>query len=228
MRTRFIAGATIALATAGLATACSTTSSASHPGASAHATAGPVAASPVTIETLYGQVTGSAAASQLNSNSNAPLKFPVFYYNGVVKLTVAPFALPGGPGASGTDTLPGGLRVHHVSSQPAAVSNGTAPPPAAWTYSGGQCHYIATFDKGTYTVVPGSTGKFAGAAGHGAYQITAVGSAPAKSRSDCSFTSKNLGPTSSSGASITFTASGPLTITKATSASRAVTGEVPV
>lgn len=210
MKTRFAAGALALAATAGLAacSSASSSSSASHPSASASA----ATASPVTIETLYGRVTGSAAASQLNSNSNAPLKFPVFTYNGVVQLTVSPFALPGGPGPGGTNTLPGGLRVHHVSSQPAAVSNGTAPPPATWTYSGGRCSFVATFDKGTYTIAPGSTGKFAGATGHGTYLITATGSAPAASRSDCSFTSKGFGPVGSPGASITFTASGPLTV----------------
>lgn len=215
--------------------ACSSSSSSSTAGnaASSHPASSASTSPAIPIETLYGQVTGSAAASQLNSQSNAPLTFPSFTYNGVVKLTVAPFTLPGGPGPSGTDTLPGGLRVHHVSSLPAAERDGKAPPPAVWTYAGGRCHYVATFDKGAYTVVPGSTGKFAGAAGHGTYNITATGYAPAKmngkpvaSVAGCSFTT--IGTTSPSGASITFTGSGPLTVTTATSANQAAGTRVPV
>ena len=227
-----MAGAALALATAGLA-ACSSASSSSTAGnaASSHPASSASTAPVIPIETLYGQVTGSAAAKQLNS-TNTPLTFPSFTYNGVVKLTVAPFTLPGGPGPSGTDTLPGGLRVHHVSSLPASVNSGKTPPPAVWTYTGGRCHYVATFDKGVYTVVPGSTGKFAGAAGHGTYNIIATGYAPATMNdkpvagvAGCSFTT--IGATSASGASITFTASGPLAVTMATSAGY-VTGKMPV
>lgn len=160
-------------------------------------------------ETLHGAATGSTAAANLNSNSNAPLQFPVFTYSGPVNLTVKPFTLPNSNGPSGTNTLPGGLRVHHVSALPSSSSN--APPPARWTLKGGNCSFTATFDKGSYTVVTGSTGKFAGATGHGSYLITAAGSAPlAKGKTTCSFSS--IGPVSTQGASITFSASGPLTV----------------
>jgi hypothetical protein len=160
------------------------------------------------VETLHGAVTGSAAAANLNSNSNAPLQFPVFTYSGPVNLTVKPFTLPGN-GASGTNTLPGGLRVHHVSTLPASSSN--APPPAKWTLKGGNCYFAATFDKGNYSVVSGSTGKFAGATGHGSYLITVTGSAPlAKGKTTCSFTS--IGPVSAQGASIAFAGGGPLKV----------------
>jgi len=163
------------------------------------------------IETLHGAQTGSAAAADLNSNSNAPLQFPAFTYSGPVNLTVKPFTLPNSSGPSGTNTLPGGLRLHHVSTLPASSSN--APPPAAWILKGGNCYFTATFDKGNYTVVSGSTGKFAGATGHGSYLITATGYAPlANGKTTCSFS--NLGgPVSTKGASITFVGSGPLTVT---------------
>ena len=162
------------------------------------------------IETLHGAQTGSAAAADLNSNSNAPLQFPEFTYSGPVNLTVKPFTLPNSNGPSGTNTLPGGLRVHHVSTLPASSSN--APPPATWTLKGSNCYFVATFDKGSYTVVSGSTGKFTGATGHGSYLITATGSAPlAKGKTTCSFS--NLGgPVSTQGASIAFIGTGPLTV----------------
>jgi hypothetical protein len=99
--------------------------------------------------------------------------------------------------------------VHHVSTLPSSSSN--APPPATWTLKGGNCYFVATFDKGNYTVVSGSTGKFAGATGHGTYLITATGSAPlAKGKTTCSF--GNTGPVSTKGASIAFIGSGPLTV----------------
>jgi hypothetical protein len=162
------------------------------------------------IETLHGTDTGSAAAADLNnSNPNAPLQFTAFTYSGPVNLTVKPFTLPTSNGPNGTNTLPGGMRVHHVSSLPSSSSN--APPPATWTLKGGNCYFVTTFDKGTYTVVSGSTGKFTGATGHGSYQITATGSAPlAKGKTACSF--NNIGPVSTQGASITFIGSGPLTV----------------
>jgi hypothetical protein len=161
------------------------------------------------IETLHGADTGSTAAANLNSNSNAPLQFPAFTYSGPVNLTVKPFTLPNSNGPSGTNTLPGGLRVHHVSALPSSSSN--VPPPAKWVLKGGNCYFTATFDKGNYTVVTGSTGKFAGATGHGSYLITATGSAPlAKGKTTCSFSS--IGPVSSKGASIIFSGGGPLTV----------------
>jgi hypothetical protein len=187
---------------AGLAVAACGTSASSSSSASTTMTSG--------TETLHGAQTGSAAAADLNSNSNAPLQFPEFTYSGPVNLTVKPFTLPNSNGPSGTNTLPGGLRVHHVSTLPTSSSN--APPPATWILKGGNCYFTATFGKGSYTVVSGSTGKFTGATGHGSYLITATGSAPlAKGQTTCSFS--NLGgPVSTQGASITFIGSGPLTV----------------
>ena len=162
-------------------------------------------------ETLHGLASGAAAAANFNNpNSNAPLTFPAFTYSGPVNLTVKPFTLPSSSGPSATNTLPGGLRVHHVSSQPS--SNSSGPPPAKWTLTGGKCYFTTTFDKGKYTVVSGSTGKFAGATGHGTYLITAAGWAPLSTgKTTCSFS--NIGPVSSQGASIVFAASGPLSVT---------------
>ena len=197
------------LSIAGLSvSACS--SSASTPSSSASTPSSSASTTTTSgIETLHGADTGSTAAANLNSNSNAPLQFPVFTYSGPVNLTVKPFTLPNGNGPSGTGTLPGGLRLHHVSALPSSSSN--APPPATWTLKGGNCYFAATFDKGSYTVVTGSTGKFTGATGHGRYLITATGSAPlAKGKTTCSFSS--IGPVSTRGASVIFAGSGPLTV----------------
>jgi hypothetical protein len=199
MRHAITIAALAGVSSAGLAVAaCSSSSSSTSP---ATTTSG--------AETLHGAVTGSQAAASLNSTGNGSLQFPVFTYSGPVNLTVKPFTLPGNNGSSGTNTLPGGLRVHHVSTLPRSSSN--APPPARWTLKGGNCYFATTFDKGSYTVVTGSTGKFAGATGHGSYLIAATGSAPlAKGKTTCSFNS--TGPVSAHGASITFVGSGPLTV----------------
>jgi hypothetical protein len=198
------------LSIAGLAVAACSSSGSSSSGSSSSASSSSASTATTSgTETLHGADTGSAAAASLNSNSNAPLQFRVFTYSGLVNLTVKPFTLPGGNGPIGTNTLPGGLRVHHVSVLPSSSSN--APPPTTWTLKGGNCYFTSTFDKGSYTVVTGSTGKFAGATGHGSYLITATGSAPlAKGKTTCSFSS--TGPVSAQGASITFSASGPLTV----------------
>ncbi len=195
MQHRRTAAAIAAVAIAASAAACSSS------GSSSTATTG--------TETLHGAATGSSAAANFNSSSNTPLKFPSFTYSGPVNLTVEPFTLPGGNGPSGTSTLPGGLRVHHVSTLPGS-SNPNTPPPATWTLKGKNCYFTATFDKGNYTVVSGSSGKFAGASGHGTYVVAASGWAPLTGKT-CSFNS--IGPVSSQGASIAFTASGPLTVT---------------
>jgi hypothetical protein len=193
-------------ATIGLA-ACSTASQTVAPAAATAKPSTPAAISGTEI--LHGADTGAAAAANLNSNSNVPLSFPVFTYSGPVNLTVKPFTLPSSNGRSGTNTLPGGLRLHHVSSLPASSTNG--PPPATWIRTGDSCSFVATFDKGTYTVVSGSTGKFAGATGHGSYLITATGTAPlAKGKTSCAF--PNTGNVSTQGASIIFAASGPITL----------------
>jgi hypothetical protein len=189
-------GALAGLSIAGLAaSACSSSASST----SSAATSG--------TETMHGALTGSAAAASLNSNGSSQLQFPVFTYSGPVSLTVKPFTLPGGNSSSGTNTLPGGLRLHHVSALPSSSSNA---PPVKWTLKGGNCDFVVTFDKGSYTVVTGSTGKFAGATGHGSYLITATGSAPLAKGTTCSFSS--VGLVSAHRASIAFAGSGPLTV----------------
>jgi hypothetical protein len=195
MQHRRTAAAIAAIVIAASAAACSSS------GSSSTATSG--------AETLHGAATGSAAAANFNSNSNTLLKFPTFTYAGPVALTVSPFTLPGGNSPSGTNTLPGGLRVHHVSTLPGS-GNPNTPPPAVWTLKGTNCYFTATFDKGNYTVVSGSTGKFKGATGHGTYVITAGGWAPLAKGKSCSFNS--IGPVAAQGASIAFTASGPLAV----------------
>lgn len=191
IRTKPIIAAVAALGIVGLVAACSSSPS---------TTSG--------TETIHAVASGSKAAANLNnSNPNAPIVLPVAVYSGPVNLTIKPFTL--GSSASGkTATLPGGLRVKHKS---APGFGGNTPPAAKWTLTDGQCYFTTTFDKGTYTVEPGSTGKFAGATGHGTYVLTAAGWAPlSKGKKTCSFSS--TGPFRSQGANITFNASGPLTV----------------
>ena len=190
--------AAAAVAAAALA-ACSSSSSST--------TAAPVKGT----ETLSAAVTGQAAAANLNSSSNAPLSFASAALTGPVPATITPFVLGGGNAPTGTvtwKTSAGSLTVYHADS-PAFVkiNKSGAPPPATWTQAGKTCHFSTVFDAGTFRQV----GKFAGATSwSGAFKITASGYAPlAKGKTACGFTT--TGPVEASGASIVFSAAGPLT-----------------
>lgn len=160
-------------------------------------------------ETLTATVTGKAAAANLNSSSNAPLTFGSAALSGPVAGTIKPFTLTGS-GPQGTATWrssAGPLTVFHKSSDPASSSD--APPPATWTLNGRTCHFTTEFDYGTFTQDRVSSGGFAATTWHGTYTIRARGNAPLlKGKKSCGFTT--TGPAVASGASIVFTAAGPL------------------
>jgi hypothetical protein len=167
-------------------------------------------------ETISAVVSGSEAASQLNSNSNAPLTFPTGTWTGVVATSISPFTLGGGPASSGFGhwaTPEGTNTVYHVAG--AGYTNPNAPPPASatkWVKNGTDCSLTVMFSKGFYFLVPDmSTGKFATLDGEGAYSVVAQGIAPLKSGDStkpCSFAT--IGPFGNDGAKITFNASGPV------------------
>lgn len=164
------------------------------------------AATPVKgTETLSAAVTGQAAAANLNSNSNAPLAFGMATLTGPVAGTIKPFTLTGN-GCKGTVTWitsAGPLTVNHAAT-PCPDPN--APPPATWTKSGKTCHFTADFSTGTFSQ---ASGLFTATTWHGNYKVTAKGYAPlAKGKTACSF--ENMGAVEASGASIVFSATGPL------------------
>jgi len=163
-------------------------------------------------ETISSQVTGSAAAANLNNqDQNAPLVLGSAALSGPVTGTIKPFTL-GGNSSKGTvtwQTTAGPLSVYHASTDPASTSN--APPLATWATASGKCHFTTTFDYGTFRQVAGS---FVATTWSGTYKITAEGTAPLdKGKTACSFGS--VGAVEADGASITFTASGPMTVKKA-------------
>ena len=164
-------------------------------------------------ETLSAEVTGSAAAANFNSGSNAPLDFPEGTFAGPVATTVKPFALKGNSDVGNVTwaTPAGTVTVFHKAA-PGYTNNNTAPPPATWVKTGTTCGFTATFSKGTFAYVPGkSTGEFARLSGTGTYLVTAQGSAPLKSgKTACSFLT--IGKITGSGAEIKFTATAPVTL----------------
>lgn len=195
----------MALAAAG----CSSSSS-----SSAKPTPSPTSTSGT--ESLTAVDTGSAAADNLNSNSNAPLTFPEGVWAGPVNVTIKPFKLPGSNGngaATVTFVTPdGNLMLHHSANQVPGASNPNQPPPATWVRHGTQCYFSTTFSKGTFTFLSG-TGKFAGAhsPAPGTYLVTAQGYAPLKgSSTTCSFST--TGSVEKDGAEIKFLATGPITV----------------
>lgn len=165
-------------------------------------------------EIMTAEVTGSAAAANLNSSSNnAPLDFPDgVTWTGPVETSLKPFAL-GGPnnGSAHWATPAGTLSVYHQSA-PGYSNNNNQPPPATWTKTGTTCGFSTTFDKGAFRYVPGqSTGTWKRVTGTGTYLLTAQGSAPLKSgKTTCTF--DNIGKVSDSGALIKFTATAPITL----------------
>jgi hypothetical protein len=198
-----------ALAAVALATACSSSSSST-------------ATAQTGTETLTAVVTGSEAASQLNSNSNAPLTFPEGTWTGLIATTLKPFSL-GGNSVKGTAhwaTPDGTTTVYHAAA--AGFTNNNAPPPASathWVKSGTDCSLTVTFSKGTFQFLPAqSTGKFAQLSGTGTYTVVVQGVAPLKSgdaSKPCGF--NTIGNIKDGGAMITFTATAPAVLHPAAS-----------
>jgi hypothetical protein len=162
-------------------------------------------------ETLTGVVSGAAAANQLNSNSNAPLKFPSLVFSGPVNTSISNATLGGGKSKTATHafaTPAGSFTVTRT-----AESNGQAQP-SVTGQTGNICQFTQNGGTGVYKVDGSkSTGKFAGATGSGTYAITIVASADLSAgKTTC--TANNTGNALAAGASITFKASGPLTLKK--------------
>ena len=161
-------------------------------------------------ETLVGTVTGAAAAKLLNSNSNVGSSFSSLVFTGPVSTTIkGPVGLGGGKAKTATHTFvtPAG----NFTIQRTAKTNGLAQPTVTGK-SGSTCYFTQNGGTGTYTVLGSkSTAKFAGATGSGTYAITILAAAnllPGKTT--CS--AKNTGTLAVKGASITFKATGPLTL----------------
>lgn len=155
-------------------------------------------------ETVTAVVTGSAAAKVLNSNSST-LTLPSVVFSGPVDTSMSSWSL-GGNQATHTFATPAGKltvnrKITSNQSQPILTSK-----------SGNACYFKLAAQTGTYTVDGSqSSGKFAGATGHGTFAITAVAAADLlPGKTTC--TLNNTGNVIAKGASIDFKASGPLTV----------------
>src|ERR1019366_1425379 len=195
---RILCTAGVLALTAGLAACGSTSKSVAHPAA-----AGSVRAVSGT-EVIRAQITGAKAAKDIGSNSNAPLVFPAVAFTGPVVTHVRPFRLGSGNSKGSAFRTPAGvLYLTHSKGQ---------KNPAVTRQSGRVCYFRQVRSEGTWTAVPAkSTGKFAGASGHGTFTLTILAAAdllPGKTK--C--TTGNTGNPLAKGASIVFEASGPLTV----------------
>jgi hypothetical protein len=197
---RRLAGLAGAIALAAAVGACSSSGS----GASATATATPTSGT----ETITATLTGAPAVSYLNSGGPTPPSFPSVVFAGVVNTTIrGPVTLGRSTAKTATHTFvtpAGNLTIRRT-----RKTRNTALAPAG--RSGGTCYFTAS-STGVYTVVGSqSTGKFAGATGGGTYVTTVVVGADLQpGRTTCSLNS--AGTVIAKGTSITYRASGPLTV----------------
>jgi len=197
---RKLAGLAGALALAAAVGACS---SSGRTGATARAAPGSG------TETITAALTGAAAASYFTSGGATPPSFPSVVFAGVVNTTIR------GPVRLGRSTAK--KTVTHTFVTPAGNltirrtektrRNQLAPA----GQSGSTCYFTASV-TGVYAVIGSqSTGKFAGAAGSGTYVTTVVVGADLEpGRTTCSV--HNAGSVVAKGTSITYRASGPLTV----------------
>ena len=157
-------------------------------------------------EVLTGSLTGAPAASILNSSGNPALRLSTLTFSGPVDTSVSNIPLGGGGTGPAFSTPDGNFAVSHKTKKPGPAQ------PTLTGKTGNTCHFTWLLASGTY-IVNGSksTGKFAGATGHGTYTVSIVASAnllPGKTT--CS--SNNTGNVLAQGAAINFKASGPLTL----------------
>jgi hypothetical protein len=197
---RKLAGLAAAIAVAAAAGACSS------PGGSASATA---AAAPTPgTETVTATLTEAPAASYLNSGGATPPSFPAVVFAGVVNTTIrGPATL--GHSTAKTVTYTFVTPAGHLTIRRTRKTLDNQLAPAG--HSGSTCYFTAS-STGVYTVAGSqSTGKFAGAAGSGTYVTTVVlGADLQPGRTTCSVS--NAGTVIAKGTSITYRASGPLTV----------------
>ena len=195
---RKLAGLAGAIALAAAAGACSSS------GSSTGATATPRSGT----ETITATLTGAPAARYFSSSGATPPSFPSVVFAGVVNTTIrGPVTLGHSTGTTVTHTFvtpAGNLTIRRTEK---TRRNQLAPAGR----SGSTCYFTASV-TGVYTVVGSqSTGKFAGATGSGTYVTTvAVGADLQPGRTTCSVS--NAGNVIAKGTSITYRASGPLTV----------------
>lgn len=160
-------------------------------------------------ETLTAVVSGPAAAKLLNSNGNPALTFPSAVFSGPVNTSTGNVTLGNGKKSAATHTFvtPAGNFVVDRTAK-----NKGQPQPSVTGKSGSTCYFKQNGGGGSYTVDGSkSTGKFAGATGSGTFTITIVAAADLlPGKTTC--TANNTGNVLPTAASITFKASGPLTI----------------
>ena len=197
---RKLAGLAGAIALAAAVGACS--SSGSSTSATAKATPGSG------TETITATLTGAPAASYLTSGGATPPAFPSVVFAGVVNTTIrGPVTLGHSTAKTVTYTFmtpAGNLTIRRTQK---TLNNQLASA----GQSGSTCYFTAS-STGVYTVVGSqSTGKFAGATGSGTYVTTvALGADLQPGRTTCSLS--NAGKVIAKGTSITYRASGPLTV----------------
>jgi hypothetical protein len=195
-----LAGLAGAIALAAAVGACSSSGSST----SATATARPRSGT----ETIAATLTGAPAASYFNSGGTAPPSFPSVVFAGVVTTMIrGPVTLGYSTAATATHTFvtpAGNLTIRRTRK---TRHNRLAPS----GHSGRTCYFTAS-STGVYKVVGSqSTGEFAGAAGGGTYVTTVVVGADLQpGRTTC--TVSNAGTVIAEGTSITYRASGPLTV----------------
>jgi hypothetical protein len=197
---RKLAGLAGAAALAAAAGACSSSGG----GTSATAAAAPRSGT----ETITATLTGAPAARYLNSGGTAPPSFPSVVFAGVVNTTIrGPVTLGHSTATTVTYafvTPAGKLTIRRTRK---TLSNQLAPAGR----SGSTCYFTAS-STSIYTVVGSrSTGAFAGAVGGGTSVTTVVVGADLQpGRTTCS--ASNAGTVIAAGTSITYRASGPLTV----------------
>ena len=160
------------------------------------------------IETITATLAGAPAASYFDSGGITPPSFPSVVFAGVVNTTIrGPVTLGHSTAKTVTYTFvtpAGNLTIRRTQK---TRRNQLAPAGR----SGSTCYFTASV-TGVYTVAGSrSTGKFAGATGGGAYVTTVVvGADLLPGRTTCSVS--NAGNVIAKGTSITYRASGPLTV----------------
>ena len=195
---RKLAGLAGAVALAAAVGACSSS------GSSTGATATPRSGT----ETITATLTGAPAARYFSSSGATPPSFPSVVFAGVVNTTIrGPVTLGHSTAKTVTYTFvtpAGNLTIRRTQK---TRRNQLAPAGR----SGSTCYFTASV-TGVYTVAGSqSTGKFAGATGGGAYVTTVVvGADLLPGRTTCSVS--NAGNVIAKGTSITYRASGPLTV----------------
>ena len=197
---RKLAGLAGAIALAAAVGACSSSGSST----SATATATPRSGT----ETITATLTGAPAANYLNSGGATPPSFPSVVFAGVVNTTIrGPVPLGHSTAKTVTYTFvtpAGNLTIRRTQK---TLNNQLAGA----GQSGSTCYFTAS-TTGVYTVVGSrSTGNFAGATGSGTYVTrVVVGADLQPGRTTCSVSS--AGNVIAKGSSITYRASGPLTL----------------